>query len=140
MLPRVMAKNVAQWFSSFGGAIAVVMPKGLCPICVAASGGMLASLGLGFLAVERNIRIMLGITLIIAMVGLVLSARRHRRWWTLPLGFVAATTVLAGRLLLIDVILYGGMVLLVGAMGADLWARLHPWTPLVQIRLKRGVA
>ena len=138
MLVVVMARNVAQWFSSVGGAIAVVMPKGLCPICVAASGGTLASLGLGFLAVERNVRLMLAVTLAIAVVGLVLSARRHRRAWTIPLGVVAAMTVLTGRLLLIDAILYGGMVLLVGAMGADLWARRHPWMPLVQIRLKRG--
>lgn len=138
MLPRVMAKNIAQWFSSIGGTVAVLMPKGLCPICVAASGGMLASLGLGFLAVERNIRILLATTLAIAILGLVLSARRHRRWWTIPLGAVAAATVLTGRFLLIDLILYGGMVLLVGAMVADLWARRHPWTPLVQIRLKRG--
>lgn len=133
-----MVKNVAQWFSSFGGVIAVVMPKGLCPICVAASGGALASLGLGFLAVERNVRVMLAITLTVAVFGLVLSARRHRRWWTLPLGIVAAVTVLTGRFLLVDAILYGGMVLLIAAMGADLWARRHPWTPLVQLRLKRG--
>lgn len=138
MLSRVMAKNVAAWFSSVGGALAVVMPKGLCPICVAASGGVLASLGLGFLAVERNVRILLAVTLTIAMAGLVLSARRHGRWWTVPLGFVAAMTVMTGRLLLVDAILYGGMVLLVAATGADLWARRHPWTPLVQIRLKRG--
>lgn len=138
MFSRVVAKNVAQWFSSVGGALAVLMPKGLCPICAAASGGMLASLGLGFLAVERNIRILLAITLAIAMAGLVLSARRHRRWWTIPLGCVAAVTILTGRFLLIDAILYGGMVLLVAAMGADLWARRHPWAPLVQIRLKRG--
>ena len=133
-----MAKNIAQWSSSIGGTLALVMPKGLCPVCVAASGGLLSSLGLGFLAVETNVRWILGVTLTIGVVGLVLSARRHRRWWTIALGVVAATTTLAGRFLLIELVLYGGMVLLVGAMGADLWARRHPWTPLVQLRLKRG--
>lgn len=43
-----MAKNVAQWFSSAGGVLAVLAPKGLCPVCIAASGGLLTSLGLGF--------------------------------------------------------------------------------------------
>jgi hypothetical protein len=80
----------------------------------------------------------LGIALAIAVVGFTLSARRHRRWWTLVLGALGATTVLVGRFLLVDVALYGGMVLLLGATIADWWARRHPWMPLVQIRLKRG--
>lgn len=134
-----MTKDFSRWFSSVGGVLAVAMPKGLCPICVAASGGMLASLGLGFLLVERNVRWILAVTLTIGLVGFALSARRHRRWWTLGIGIVAAVTTMTGRLLLENVVLYGGMVLLVGAMAADLWARRHPWTPLVQLRLKRGV-
>ena len=131
--------NVSQWFSSAGGILAVIAPKGLCPICVASSGGMLASLGLGFLAVETNIRWFLSITLAVGLLGFALSARRHRRWWTLAVGVLGAATLLVGRFLLIDVALYGGMALLLGATIADLWARRHPWTPLVQIRLKRGL-
>lgn len=106
--------------------------------CVAASGGMLASLGLGFLAVETTIRWILAVTLTVGVVGFTLSARRHRRWWTVALGAVAAATLLVGRFLLVGVVLYGGMVLLLAATIADFWARRHPWTPLVQIRLKRG--
>ena len=112
-------------------------PKGLCPICVAASGGLLASLGLGFLAVERNIRWMLAGTLAVAVIGLVLSTRRHRRWWVLALGMVGAATALAGRFALLDAVLYAGLLLLAGATASDLWARRHPWTPLVRIRLKQ---
>lgn len=133
-----MAKSFTEWVSSIGGIVAVAAPKGLCPVCVTASGGMLASLGLGFLTVESNIRWILAVTLAIGVVGFTMSARRHRRWWTLALGVVAAATLLAGRLFLIDVMLYGGMVLLLGATIADAWARRHPWTPLVRIRLKRG--
>jgi hypothetical protein len=133
-----MAKSFTEWFSSIGGIVAVAAPKGLCPVCVAASGGMLASVGLGFLAVESTIRWILAVALAIGVVGFTLSARRHRRWWTVALGAVAATTLLVGRFLLVDVVLYGGMVLLLGATIADFWARRHPWAPLVQIRLKRG--
>ena len=132
-----MAKNVAQWFTSVGGVLAVIAPKGLCPVCVAASGGLLASLGLGFLAVERNIRWMLAFTLTLGLVGLFLSARRHRRWWTLALGGAGAAVALVGRFVLVDVVLYGGMVLLTAALAGDLWARKHPWVPLVQLRLRR---
>lgn len=137
-----MSKSFTEWFSSIGGILAVAAPKGLCPICVAASGGMLASLGLGFLAVETNIRWILAVTLTIGIVGFTVSARRHRRWWTLALGMVGAATLLVGRFLLVDVVLYGGMVLLLAATIADLWARKHrrePPVQLVQIRLKRGV-
>lgn len=133
-----MAKTFTEWFSSIGGILAVAAPKGLCPVCVAASGGALASLGLGFLAVESTIRWILAVALAIAVVGFVLSARRHRRWWTLALGALGATTLLVGRFLLLDSVLYGGMVLLLSATVADLWARRHPWRPLVQIRLNRG--
>ena len=128
----------SRWFSSLGGLLALLMPKGLCPICIAASGGMLASLGLGFLLVEENVRYLLGATLTIGLVGFMLSARRHRRWGTVVVGVIAAVTTLSGRLLLNNTLLVIGMVLLVGAMVADLWARRHPRVPLVQLRLNRG--
>lgn len=131
-----MAKDASRWLSSVGGVLAVLVPKGLCPICVAASGGMFASVGLGFVLVERNVRWILAVMLTVGLVGLVLSARRHRRWWIIGIGVIAATTTMLGRLLLSYPVLYGSMVLLVGAMAADLWARRHPWVPLVQLRLK----
>lgn len=133
-----MAKNVTQWFTSVGGVLAVVAPKGLCPVCVAASGGLLGSIGLGFLAVETNIRWMLAATLSIGLFGLAMSARRHRRWWTVALGSAGAITALSGRFVLLNVVLYGWMVLLTAALTADLWARKHPRVPLVQLRLRKG--
>lgn len=133
-----MARNVTQWFTSVGGVLAVIAPKGLCPVCVAASGGLLASLGLGFLAVETNIRWILAATLSVGLVGLVLSARRHRRWWTVGLGAAGAITAMLGRFALVNAVLYGGMVLLTAALASDLWAKKHPWVPLVQIRLRKG--
>jgi hypothetical protein len=135
----VVLRSIGRWLASVGGLLAVVAPKGLCPICVAASGGMLTSLGLGFLAVEQSVRWILIGTLTIGLVGLVLSARGHRRYWPLGLGALGASLVIVGRFLGRNELLYGGMVLLLGATLGDLWARRHPWTPLVQIRLtKRG--
>lgn len=136
-----MSKNVARWFTSVGGMLAVLAPKGLCPVCVAASGGLLTSLGLGFLAVERNVRWMLAATLVVGLIGLALSARRHRHWWTLAVAAIGAVAALGGRLLLFDVLLYGGMVLLSAAMLGDIWARKHPRiaaAELVQIRVNRN--
>jgi hypothetical protein len=137
-LGRVKARDVAQWFTSVGGVVAVVAPKGLCPVCVAASGGVLASLGLGFLAVEQNIRWILAVTLAIGVSGLVLSARRHRRWWIALVGAAGAALAFTGRLVSLDIVLYGGMVLLTAALVSDRWARRHPISPLVQLRLRRN--
>lgn len=136
-----MAKNVAQWFSSVGGVLAVLAPKGLCPVCVAASGGLLGSVGLGFLAVETNIRWILVATLSLGIFGLVMSARRHRRWLPVALGAAGAVLAILGRFSVLNVVLYGGMVLLMAAMAADLWARKRAppaSAPLVQIRLRKG--
>lgn len=136
-----MVKNVARWFTSLGGLLAVAAPKGLCPICVAASGGLLTSLGLGFLAVERNVRWMLAATLAVGLLGLAMSARRHRRWWTMAIAGAGAAAALVGRFVLVDALLYGGMVLLSAALFGDRWARKHPRiaaAPLVQIRLSRN--
>ena len=130
--------SIGRWVTSAGGVIGIAAPKGLCPICVAASGGVLSSLGLGFLAVEQSIRWILVGTLALGVGGLVLSARGHRRYWPVMLAVLGAGTLLTGRFLDVGGLLYGGMVLLVAATIGDLWARRHPWTPLVQLRLKRG--
>lgn len=126
-----------SWLSSLAGVGAVILPKGLCPICVAAWGGMLGSLGI--VLVEENVRWILGLTLSVGLAGFALSVRRHRRWWTAALAVVAAVTTFVGRSLFHEPTLYGGIVLLVAATAADSWARKHPWAPLVQIRKKRGV-
>ena len=132
-------KSIGRWLASAGGVLALLAPKGLCPICVAVSGGMLSSLGLGFLAVEQSIRWILIGTLSVGLGGLLLSARGHRRYWPVSVGALGAALVLIGRFTGWNGLLYGGMVPLLAATIGDLWARRHPWTPLVQIRLrKRG--
>ena len=133
----VMKKPSTQWLSSLAGLVAVLIPKGLCPVCIAASGGMLTSAGLGVLFVEQNVRWLLAVTLSVGLLGFVISARRHRRWWTLAFGVIATCTSMAGRLLLSEPVLYVGLCLLVGSVIADAWARRNPWAPLVQIRLKK---
>lgn len=51
---------------------------------------------------------------------------------------VSRAVAMAGRLMLNDVAVAGGMVLLVAALVVDLWARRHPVPALVQIHRKRG--
>ncbi len=130
----------AHWLGSAGSVLALLAPKGLCPICVAASGGVLSSVGLGFLAVDTVIRWVLPIALLVGIVGLGLAARGHRRWWVFALGVAGAFVLYAGWFFTFTPMLYGGMGLLVLASLFNLLQRrrrVEP--PLVQLRLGKGI-
>ena len=130
----------AHWLGSVGSVLALLAPKGLCPICVAASGGVLSSLGLGFLATDAVIRWVLPIALLIGLVGLALATRSHRRWWILALGVVGASVLYSGWVLTFKPVMYGGMGLLVLASIFNLRRRLRRVEqPLVQLRIRKEI-
>jgi hypothetical protein len=117
--------------------LALLVPKGLCPICVAASGGILSSLGLSFLADGEIVRWVLAGALLVGLIGLGLATRSHRRWWILALGAVGAITLYLGWLFETKLVLYGGMGLLFAASVCNLWRR-RVASPLVQLRIRKG--
>ena len=128
----------AHWLGSVGSVIALLAPKGLCPICVAASGGVLSSLGLGFLAVDSVVRWVLPIALLVGIAGLGLAARSHRRWWIFGLGVMGALVLYGGWVVPSKPVMYGGMGLLVLASIFNLrQRRVEP--PLVQLRIRKEV-
>jgi hypothetical protein len=121
-----------HWLGTAGSILALLAPKGLCPICIAASGGALSSVGLGFLADDRVVRWLLPGALLVGLVGLLLSARVHKRWWIFVSGCAGAVTLYVGWFLTIAAMLYVGTALLVGASVCNIiWRR--PAEPLVQI-------
>lgn len=130
-------RNALQWLSSTGGVLALLAPKGLCPICVAASGGVLSSIGLGFLAVHGVIRWLLPLALSLGLLGLLLASRAHHRWWTFGLGVVGSALLYGGWLVSLPFILYSGMVLLLAASALNLWSQRHPRVTLVRIGTER---
>ena len=127
------AAGTSSWLSSAGGVLALLAPKGLCPVCVATSGTVLSSVGLGFLATDQVIRWVLPAVLLAGLAGLLLATRAHRRWWVLGAGVTGALVLYVGWWLASSPALYGGMVLLVAASAINFWARRHPRVPLVQI-------
>lgn len=107
---------------------------------MAASGGVLSSLGLGFLANDSVIRWVLPIALLVGVTGLGLAARSHRRWWIFALGAVGAAVLYAGWSFTVKPALYAGMGLLVLASIFNLLRRqrrVEP--PLVQLRIRKEV-
>jgi hypothetical protein len=131
----MLIRNPMHWLPSAGGILAVLAPKGLCPICVAASGGALSSVGLGFLAVDEVLRWVLPVVLLTGLVGLFLCARRHRRWEAAGVGTGGAALLYGGWLLALAPALYSGMALLLTASALNLWSQRHPRMPLVQVQL-----
>lgn len=129
-----------SWLSSTGSVLALLAPKGLCPICVAASGGVLSSVGLGFLAVNDVIRWVLPAALALGLVGLYFASRAHRRWSVLWLGVFGSVVLYGGWLATSSPVLYGGMVLLLGASALNFWSQRNPKVLLVQLGQERKVS
>jgi hypothetical protein len=137
--PKELAPK-AHWLSTLGSVLALLAPKGLCPICVAASGGVLSSLGLGFLANDSVIRWVLPSALLVGVIGLGLAARSHRRWWIFALGVVGAAVLYTGWFFTVKPALYAGMGLLVLASIFNLLRRQRrAEPPLVQLRIRKEV-
>lgn len=129
-------RNHLPLLSSTGSVLALLAPKGLCPICVAASGGVLSSIGLGFLAVNDVIRWVLPVALALGLVGLFFASRGHRRWSVLWLGVFGSFVLYGGWLATFAPVLYGGMVLLLGASILNFWSQRNPRIVLVQLGQK----
>jgi hypothetical protein len=132
-------RNPLSWLSSTGSVLAVLAPKGLCPICVAASGGVLSSIGLGFLAVNDVIRWVLPMALALGLVGLFFASRGHRRWSVLGLGVLGSVVLYGGWLATSFLVLYVGMALLLGASVFNFWSRRNPKVALVQLGQERKI-
>lgn len=132
-----MASRAAgHWLGSAGGVLALLAPKGFCPICVAASGGVLSSIGLGFLAVDSVVRWLLPATLALGLAGFFFAVRRHRRWWLFAIAAAGAVVLYGGWLFALAPVLYGGMVLLLAASALNFWSQRHPRAALVHIGTK----
>lgn len=130
------AKIGAHWAGTLGSVLALLAPKGLCPICIAASGGVLSSVGLGFLAADGVIRWVLPISLLAGVIGLGLAARGHRQWWILALGLAGSLVLYASWFFTFRPGMYAGMALLLLASIFNL-RRRRTEAPLVQLRLRK---
>lgn len=132
-------RNPFHWLSSTGGVLAFLAPKGLCPICIAASGGVLSSIGLGFLAVNAVIQWVLPVALALGLLCLFFANRAHRRWWVLGLGIAGSAVLYGGWLVTSAPILYSGMAVLLAASAFNFWSQRHPRVALIQIGTERTV-
>ena len=134
------ARGGSHWFGTVGSVLALLAPKGLCPVCVAASGGVLSSVGLGFLGEDRIIRWVLPVALVVGVCGLAMAARAHRQWWILALGAAGASVLYGGWFMTNKAVLYVGMALLIAASVFNLRRRRGAEPQLVQLRVRKEVS
>jgi hypothetical protein len=125
-----MKWNPLHWLGSGGSALAATVPS--CPLCVAASSGLLSSLGLGALAASGVARWLVPLLLGIGMLGLVVAAGRHRVWWIPVLGISGAGVLYWGWLGERPVPLWTGISLVVAASVANVRRRRRRSEPLVR--------
>lgn len=120
------------------GGVLALLPAAKCPVCIAAYAGVLSSLGLGVLHDDRVLTPIIAVLLGVGLLSVAWSTRGHRRPGPLVLTVLGSAAVIAGRLIWsLPAVLYGGVVLLVGASLWNLWLKRPRPEPLIQLRLER---
>lgn len=98
-------------------AVSVAMlPNLTCPACWPAYAGLLSSLGLGFLTQTSYLLPITVVFLVVAVGALGFRAANRHGYGPFLIGLVAAVGVVLGKFLFdSDVVMYGGIALLIGA-------------------------
>jgi len=106
-----------QWIQAVVAIPATVLPllpSFSCPVCLAAYAGVLSTLGLGFLLTDRVQRPIIVFFLVVTLVSVAWSARRHRRFGPVGCVFFGSLAVVAGRIVWASrPVLYAGVLCLV---------------------------
>jgi hypothetical protein len=114
MKARVAGK-AGGMLGPIGGVLAVLVPKGICPLCLSASGSVLPALGLSFLADSSIMRWVLAGLLLVSLSAFYISARNKEKWSIFVIAAAGAVVVYVGWLLGSSVTLYGGTAVMLTA-------------------------
>lgn len=116
------------------GAVLPLLPSATCPLCLAAYGGILSALGLGFLVNKRVLDPLIIVFLAVGILSMAFSMRSHRHSGPLLLAIIGTAAVVAGRLIWnVPTALYIGIGLFAGASIWNLWLKRPKAEHLVQI-------
>jgi hypothetical protein len=102
------ASKAGGMLGPVGGMLAVLVPKGICPLCLSTSGSVLPAIGLSFLADSSIMRWALAALLLLSLFAFFVSARNKQRWNVLVIAAAGAVLVYVGWLLSSSITLYGG--------------------------------
>ena len=112
----------ATWRSVLVAAPAIgagLIPVGACPVCMAATVGVLSSLGLVFMLETVCLLPLMTSFLGFALLSLGYKANARRGFGPLLVGVLSAAAILAGKFISpSDAVLYAGLA---GLSGAAVW-------------------
>lgn len=107
-------------FLSAIGALGSGIAVGLCPLCIPAIGAFLASIGLGFVAQDKVLRLALVLMLLATIAGFFWSyLKKHGNIWPFLLGILFSASMYAGRYFYLGseinfALMYGSIPALIG--------------------------
>lgn len=110
-----VAGKAGGMLGPIGGVLAVLVPKGIGPLCLSASGSVLPALGLSFLADSSIMRWVLAGLLLISLFAFYISARNKEKWSIFYVAATGAVLVYVGWLIGCEVVLYGGTAVMLTA-------------------------
>ena len=122
-----MAVTESRLAALLPGIGLAVLSKFTCAACVAGYSGMLASLGVGFVATDSGLTILTVVLLALGLASVAWSTRRHGHLAPLALVMVGSGVLLAARLLAPSTaaLLAGAAITLAGSMW-NLWLERRP--------------
>lgn len=88
--------TVRKWTSAVASVLSSVLAL-KCPICIPAVASFLASIGVAAATAETILQPLLILLLLVSVASLAWAARLHRRWWILLPGIVGAVLIYAGH-------------------------------------------
>ena len=98
-----------------GGVLAVLVPKGICPLCLSTSGSVLPAIGLSFLADSSIMRWVLAGLLLVSLSAFFVASRNKERWTSFFVAAAGALLVYVGWLFSSTISLYGGTAVMLTA-------------------------
>lgn len=121
---RPARRSFLQSLAVVPATVLALLPSFTCPACLAAYGGLLSAIGLGFLQDERVLAPLIAVFLALGLVSVGWSSRSHGRRGPFLLTLAGSVAVVAGRLVWsIPGALYGGVALLIAASVWNLWLK-----------------
>ncbi len=126
---RPKSRSLLGAVAAVPAAILPLLPSLTCPLCLAAYGGVLSSLGLGFLVRETVLQPLIVVFLLVTIASIAWATKRHRRPAPLLLAVAGSLAILAGRLVwTAPLAVYGGAAGVVVAAIWNLFLRKSPRT------------
>lgn len=135
-----MTERSPRYAGLLPGLGLAVLSKFTCAACVTAYSGVLASIGVGFVATDSGLTVLTAGLLALGLASVAWSTRKHRHFGPLALVLVGSGVLLAARLgapASITVLLAGAGITLAASVW-NLWLERRPTSCCADVTTHEG--